>query len=123
MSMELRRERENALLVEEFADIDAENLSYDFFKGLTSLSILTLGGVLGLSESVFAEEINTWQMLTAGGFVAASGITALQCQADIVQVARGRKQPTVWLRWGHRIAPGLLGGGIGAFLILLSGAT
>ena len=122
MSIKVRRERENALLAEEFSSIDAENLSYDFFKGLTSLSILTLGGVLGLSESVFAEDINTWQMLTAGGLVAASGITALQCQADIVQVARGRKQPTVWLRWGHRIAPALLGGGIGAFLILLSGA-
>ena len=121
MSIKVRRERENALLAEEFSSIDAENLSYDFFKGLTSLSILTLGGVLGLSESVFAEDINTLQMLTAGGLVAASGITALQCQADIVQVARGRKQPTVWLRWGHRIAPALLGGGIGAFLILLSG--
>ena len=121
MSIKVRRERENALLAEEFSGIDSENLSYDFFKGLTSLSILTLGGVLGLSESVFADDINTLQMLTAGGLVAASGITALQCQADIVQVARGRKQPTVWLRWGHRIAPALLGGGIGAFLILLSG--
>ena len=121
MSIKVRRERENALLAEEFSGIDSENLSYDFFKGLTSLSILTLGGVLGLSESVFADDINTLQMLIAGGLVAASGITALQCQADIVQVARGRKQPTVWLRWGHRIAPALLGGGIGAFLILLSG--
>ena len=121
MSIKVRRERENALLAEEFSGIDAGNLSYDFFKGLTSLSILTLGGVLGLSESVFADDINTLQMLTAGGLVAASGIVALQCQADIVQVARGKKQPTAWLRWGHRIAPALLGGGVGAFLFLLSG--
>lgn len=121
--LKLRREQEDALLTEEFSGIDAENLSYDFFKGLTSLSILTLGGVLGLSESVFAEEINTWQMLVAGGLVTASGITALQCQADIVQLARGRKGPTTWLRWGHRIAPAFLGGGIGAFLILLSGVV
>lgn len=121
MSIKVRRESENALLAEEFSGIDAGNLSYDFFKGLTSLSILTLGGVLGLSEGVFADDINTLQMLTAGGLVAASGIIALQCQADIVQVARGRKQPTVWLRWGHRIAPALLGGGIGAFLLLLTG--
>lgn len=116
-----RREAENARLRVEFAEIDAENLSYDFFKGLTSLSILTLGGILGLSESVFVEKITTWQMLVAGGLVAASGITALQCQADIVQVARNRKEPTIWLRWGHRVAPSLLGGGIGAFLIILAG--
>ncbi len=109
-------------LVEEFTNIDAENLSYDYFKNLTSLSVLTLGGVLTLSEKVFAEQIETWQMFVAAGLVAAGGIVALQCQADIVQVARGKKAPTSWLRYGHRLAPGLFGGGIGAFLALLAGA-
>ncbi len=116
-----RREAKNARLREEYSGIDSENVSYDFFKGLTSLSILSLGGILGLSESVFIDKVTTWQMLVAGGLVAASGITALQCQADIVQVSRNRKEPTIWLRWGHRVAPGLLGGGIGAFLIMLAG--
>ncbi len=109
-------------LLQEFNEIDAENLSYDYFKNLTSLSVLTLGGVLTLSEKVFADQIEPWQMLVAGGLVAASGIVALQCQADIVQVSRGKKAPTAWLRFGHRLAPALFGGGIGAFLVILVGA-
>lgn len=112
----------NSELLQEFNEIDAENLSYDYFKNLTSLSVLTLGGVLTLSEKVFADQIEPWQMLVAGGLVAASGIVALQCQADIVQVSRGKKAPTAWLRFGHRLAPALFGGGIGAFLVILVGA-
>ena len=107
-------------LLAEFGDIDSENLSYDYFKNLTSLSIVTLGGVLTLSEKVFAEQIEVWQMMTASGLVAASGIVALQCQADIVQISRGRKASSIWLRHGHRLAPAFFGGGIGAFLALLA---
>lgn len=109
-------------LLEEFREIDAENLSYDYFKNLTSLSVVTLGGVLTLSEKVFSEQIETWQMLVASGLIAAAGIVALQCQADIVQVSRGKKAPTTWLRYGHRAAPALFGGGIGAFIVLLAGS-
>ena len=108
--------------LEEYRGIDAENLSYDFFKNLTSLSILALGGVLTLSEKVFGDSINTVQMFIAAGFFAVSGIVALQCQSDIVQVARGKKAPTAWLRWGHRLVPGLLGGGVGIFLLILAEA-
>jgi hypothetical protein len=106
-------------LLAEFSKIDSENLSYDYFKNLTSLSVLTLGGVLTISEKVFADQIEVWQMLLASGLVAASGIVALQCQADIVQVSRGKKSPTSWLRYGHRLAPALFGGGIGAFMAIL----
>ena len=109
-------------LLAEFKGADAENLSYDFFKNMTSLSILTLGGILTLSEGLFAERIQFWQMLVTAGLIAAGGIVALQCQADIVQMARGKKVSAAWLRFGHRLAPGLLGAGIGAFLALIGGA-
>ena len=112
----------DADLIAEFKDIDSENLSYDYFKNLTSLSILTLGGVLTLSEKVFADQIEIWQMMVAAGLVAAGGIVALQCQSDIVQVSRGKKAPTAWLRHGHRLAPAFFGGGIGAFMAILASA-
>lgn len=112
----------NDQVLAEYENIDAENLSYDFFKNLTSLSILALGGVLTLSEKVFGDTIENWQMFVAAGLFALSGLVALQCQSDIVQVSRGKKAPTTWLRWGHRIAPGLLGGGVGGFLVMLGGA-
>ena len=109
-------------LLEEFADVDSENVSYDYFKNLTSLSVVTLGGILTLSEKVFADQISPPQMFIAAGLIAGGGIVALQCQADIVQISRGKKQPTVWLRYGHRLAPALFGGGIGAFLAILAAA-
>ena len=109
-------------LLAEFKNIDSENLSYDYFKNLTSLSVVTLGGVLTLSEKVFADQIEVWQMMIAAGLVAAGGVVALQCQADIVQVSRGQKAPTAWLRYGHRLAPSLFGGGIGAFMAILGSA-
>ena len=113
--------RVDPAVVEEYRGADAENLSYDFFKGLTSLSVLTLGGVLTLSETAFGEQISSAQMLLASGLVAAGGIVSLQCQADIVQVSRGAKTYAPWLKFGHRLAPGLFGGGIGAFLAMLAG--
>ncbi|GMM93908.1 hypothetical protein [Qipengyuania sp. MTN3-11] len=109
-------------LLAEFTGADAENLSYDFFKNMTSLSVLTLGGILTLSEGLFAERIEFWQMMVAAGLIAGGGVVALQCQADIVQMARGKKVSAAWLRFGHRLAPGLLGCGIGAFLALIGGA-
>ena len=109
-------------LAAEFAGTDAENLSYDFFKTMTSLSVLTLGGVLSLSEGFFAERIEFWQMMVACVFIAAGGIVALQCQSDVVQMARGKKTSAPWLRFGHRVVPGLLGAGIGSFLAMIAGA-
>ncbi len=106
-------------LVTEFEAADAEDLSYDFFKNLASLSVLTLGGVLTLSESVFVDRVEPWMMFLTGGFIAAAGLLALQCQAEIVQLSRGKKPPSNFLRFGHRLAPGLFGGGIGGFLAML----
>ena len=117
-----KNDRVDTKLVEEFRGADAEHLSYDYFKGLTSLSVLTLGGVLTLSETAFAQDISAAQMLIAGGLIAGGGIIALQCQSDIVQVARGAKTHAPWLNIGHRLAPALFGGGIGAFLAMLVGA-
>lgn len=108
-------------LITEYQGADAENLSYDFFKNMTSLSVLTLGGVLTLGEGVFGERLEMWQMMVPAALIAIGGVIALQCQSDIVQIARGKKASAVWLRFGHRLAPGFLGGGIGAFLALVAG--
>jgi len=107
-------------ILEEYKNIDAENLSYDFFKNLTSMSIFAFGGFLTISEKVFKDNVETWEMFLIAGLIAASGIISLQCMMDIVQVSRGKKDRSVWLRWGHQVAPALLGGGIGAFLAVLA---
>ena len=122
LTLKDKREQEDALLIKEFTSLDAGNLSYDYFKHMVSLSLLTLGGVLGLSESFLAGKVTFAELMFPCAPIALAGMLAMQCQADIVQIARGRKSSTVYLRWGHRTVSGLLGAGIGAFLFLISKA-
>ena len=107
-------------LEDEFLGADHENLSYDFFKALASLSVVTLGGVLSLSEGIFGQQLDPWVMFASGGMIVLAGIISLQCQSEIVQWSRGKKPPSNMLRFGHRLAPGLFGGGIGVFLAMLA---
>ena len=105
---------------QEFRDADAENLSYDFFKFFSSTSILAIGGLLTLSQSVFSENIESWQMLAATFCVAGAGIIAAQCQHDIVQISRGSKRAGWTLRIGHVAVPTLFGAGIASFLVFIA---
>lgn len=105
---------------EEFAGVDNDHVVYDFFKTMTSLCLLTLGGILTLSESIYGDRISLTAMFIAAGFVAFAGIIALQCMVDIVHLARGRQHASHWLRWGDRVSPGLLGAGVGVFLYMIA---
>lgn len=107
-----------ALQRAEFEKVDNDHVVYDFFKTMTSLCLLALGGILTLSESVFADRISATGMLVAAVFVALSGLVSMQCMVDIVHIARGRQQSSATLRWGDRVAPGLFGAGVGMFIYL-----
>ncbi len=122
LTLKDKRDEENALLTQEFLGVGPGNISYDYFKHMVSLSLVTLGGVLGLSESFLAGKVSFAELMIPCTPIAMAGMLALQCQSDIVQIARGRKSATVYLRWGHRLVSGLLGAGIGAFLFLISKA-
>jgi len=122
LTLKDKREVETQRLTEEFASLDPATISYDYFKQMVSLSLVTLGGVLGLSESFLAGKASFAQIMMPCIPIALAGMLALQCQSDIVQIVRGRKEPTVYLRWGHRAVSGLLGLGIGAFLFVISKA-
>ena len=100
--------------------IDPDFLAYDFYKSFTSLCIITLGGVLTLSETVFGRNFQPWHVILISVPVALSGIIALQCQTDMVQLAKGVKpRSRFFLAHGLRLAPAMYGGGIGAFLVVL----
>lgn len=120
-SIKQREAAENELLRQEFASGGAENVSYDFFKTMVSLALVALGGVLGLSEGVYGAKIDLARSMIASVPIALSGVVALQCQCDIVQIMRGRKQPTVWLRYGYNLVPALFGIGLGAFIAMIAG--
>ena len=66
------------------------------------------------------QHFDAWQIVAVSVPVAASGIVALQCQTDLVQLAKGVKpRSTFLLNHGLRLTPALYGGGVGAFLVIL----
>jgi hypothetical protein len=100
--------------------VDPDFMAYDFFKSFTSVCMITLGGLLTLSETVFGRNFAPWQIVAVCLPVAASGLIALQCQTDLVQIAKGVKpRSAFFLKHGLRLTPSFYGLGIGAFLFVL----
>ena len=92
-------------------------LAYDFFKHVTSLSIVTLGGILTLSGSIFENSLDTRRLLMAMTLVAASGVIAFAAQVEMVDWAnRGTGKPRLLARWGRGLVALTYGAGVGAFL-------
>lgn len=92
-------------------------LAYDFFKHMTSLSVVTLGGVLTLSGSLFQNALDPRRMLLSIGLIAASGVIAFAGQIEMVDWAhRGAGRPRIVARWGRGLVALTFGAGVGAFL-------
>jgi hypothetical protein len=95
---------------------DPEAMLYDWFKHLTSLSLLTLGGVLSLSQVAEASEIKSTNLITVLVLVSAAGIMAFSAADQLVNSrVRGEPLPRQ-VRWMQRATPGVLGMGLGAFM-------
>jgi len=92
-------------------------LAYDFFKHMSSLSVLTLGGMLTLSESVLAEIASDRSTYLAMALMALAGATAILAQNELVEWAhRDTPRPKFIARWGRLLTTGAFGAGVGAFL-------
>ncbi len=92
-------------------------LAYDFFKHMTTLTVLTLGGVLTLSSSIFEGQVAREPMLLSIGLIAASGLMAFGGQIELVDWAhRGTARPRAAARWGRGLVAMTFGAGVGAFL-------
>ena len=95
---------------------DAESMLYDWFKHLTSLSLLTLGGVLSLSQVAEASEIRSTNLITVLMLVSAAGVMAFSAADQLVNSrVRGEPLPRQ-VRWMQRATPAVLGIGLGAFM-------
>lgn len=97
---------------------DGELLLYDFFKHLTSLSVLLLGGVLILAPDSNASDVAPEMVGAIIACIAIGGIMAFSGSNEIVR-ARFTATPTNRSLKLNRIgAPAALGLGIGMFLVM-----
>ncbi|HEY0148408.1 MAG TPA: hypothetical protein VGB70_05330 [Allosphingosinicella sp.] len=102
---------------------DSDALLYDWFKHLTSLSLLTLGGVLSLSQIAKGDSFYKWGLL---GSLIAVGLAAVLAFTGASQIVRSRASSTplpAGVLAYEKGAEAALALGVGAFLYIFVKAT
>ena len=97
---------------------DSDLILYDFFKHLTSLSILVLGGVLLVAGTTDPKDVKRWLVVVVLIFISAAGVLAFSGSSEIVRARSTRTPVSPSLGWTRKVAPGLLAMGVGMFLAM-----
>jgi hypothetical protein len=97
---------------------DGELLLYDFFKHLTSLALLTLGGVLIVIQDVDPKDVKPFMVIIDIVFISLSGILAFSGSSEIARARFTGVAPTRSLDFLRKAAPALLTIGVGMFLAM-----
>jgi len=95
---------------------DSELLLYDFFKHLTSLSILVLGGVLIIAQAAESADVKPWVIVAVLLLVSGGGVAAFSGSSEIVRSRYTATPIRPSVRWLRSLAPALLAMGVGMFL-------
>ena len=98
------------------ASADGELLLYDYFKHLTSLSIVILGGVLIVAQSADPVDVKRWLVAAVLILISGGGIIAFTGSGEIVRARSTGTPVQPTLRWSRVLAPTLLALGVGMFL-------
>lgn len=96
---------------------DPEELLYDFFKHMTSLSLITLGGVLTISQ-LPSMNVRPFPLVMVVVLLATAGIAAFAGMDEIVKARFDRQNVSRRIRFYRRVCPASFGLGVGGFLSL-----
>jgi hypothetical protein len=94
---------------------------YDYFKHLTTLSLLVLGGILTLSQTAKGAAMKPTGMMMVVGVVVLAGITSFSGSGEIARAHYKGDRPK-WLDLYRIGAPMILSIGVGMFLFLFNKA-
>ncbi len=97
---------------------DSDSLLYDWFKHLTSLSLLTLGGVLSLSQLPDAEDIKKPVLIGVLIAVAVAGVFSFSGAEQIVRAKTSNSPLPRSVLHLQRATPLIFSMGVGAFLYI-----
>jgi hypothetical protein len=92
-----------------------EMMLYDWFKHMTSLSLLTLGGVLSLSQ-VGEADVKRAPLIMVVLFVAGAGLMSFTASDQLVRATTNGEAMPKYIHWLQKGSAVLFGMGIGAFL-------
>jgi uncharacterized protein involved in exopolysaccharide biosynthesis len=96
---------------------DAQALLYDFFKWITTLSLLTLGAILSLSQSADLK-LTARDLLLVLGPLSLASVVGLTGAEGVVRNRLTGHKPRIKPSLALWLAVGSLGLGTGAFLSL-----
>ena len=94
---------------------DRELLLYDYFKHLTSLSLLTLGAVLAIAQAADSNDVKPPVLITVLVVISGGGICSFVGASEIVK-KRYTGTASRSLEFYRKAAPSLLALGVGMFL-------
>jgi exosortase/archaeosortase len=101
------------------ADRDGDGYRYDFFKYLTSLSLLTLAGAFTISQNEGAlEEIGRTSLAIVMGTVALAAIASFMGALEIVRIKSGGAPVGRRVDLLAQAAPGIYSLGVGGILMM-----
>jgi hypothetical protein len=101
------------------ADRDGDGYRYDFFKYLTSLSLLTLAGAFTISQNDGAlEEIGRTTLAVVMGTVALAAVASFMGASEIVRVKSGGTPVGRRVDLLAQAAPGIYCLGVGGILMM-----
>jgi hypothetical protein len=95
---------------------DGELLLYDFFKHLTSLSLLALGGLMVIAQAADPKDVKPFLVTAAIVLISGSGIMAFSGSSEIARARYTRTPARKSLQVARIAAPALLALGAGMFL-------
>ena len=97
---------------------ESGDAAYDFFKYMTSLTLLTLGGVITVSQMAQPGDLKKTTLIIVLGTVALAAVASFLGAAEVVtsKAPHGPSAPHV--RTYLKLAPTLFLVGIGAFLFM-----
>ena len=94
---------------------ESELLLYDFFKHLTSLTLLTLGGVLAIAQAADKTDVKPTMLIIVLLVISAAGVCSFVGAGEIVR-KRYTGSSSHNLEFYRKAAPALLSLGVGMFL-------
>ncbi len=94
---------------------EAELLLYDYYKHMTTLTLVTLGGILSISQTA-GIQVPFARLLPSLALVALAGTIALYGMENIIKTRLSGRPLSRFARWTRLAASGSFGVGVGAFL-------
>lgn len=95
-----------------------EALLYDFAKFMTTTSLIMLGGMLTLSGAAKAGDLKPFNLVLTSGVIALAGMLAFGVASNLAAARAKGAQPSRHLLLNVKASTGLMGMGIGAFLMM-----